>query len=54
MSKQTILDSKYYICTPDLGMSLDSKSADKELKAVTTEKSKSFVTAFTKKLLTRD
>ena len=36
----------------DLGMSLDSKSADKELKAVTPEKSKSCVTAFTKKLVT--
>ena len=36
----------------DLGMNLDSKSADKELKAVTPEKSKSFVTTFTKKLVT--
>ena len=36
----------------DLGMSLDSKSADKELKAVTPEKSKSCVTTFTKKLVT--
>ena len=34
----------------DLGMSLDSKSADKELKVVKPEKSKSCVTAFTKKL----
>ena len=36
----------------DLGMSLDSKSADKELKAVTLEESKSCVTAFAKKLVT--
>ena len=36
----------------DLGMSLDSKSADKELKVVTPEKSKSCVTAFKKKLVT--
>ena len=34
----------------DLGMSLDSKSADKELKAVTPEKSKSCITTFTKKI----
>ena len=40
---------KYF--RPDLGMSLDSKSADKELKAVTPEKSKSYGTAFTKKLV---
>ena len=38
------------ISSTDLGMSLDSKSADKELKVVTLEKSKSCVTAFTKKL----
>ena len=36
----------------DLGMSLDSKSANKELKVVTPEKNKSFVAAFTKKLVT--
>ena len=36
----------------DLGMSLDSKSADKEIKALTSEKSKSCITAFTKKLVT--
>ena len=36
----------------DLGISLDSKSADKELKAVTSEKSKACVTAFNKKLVT--
>ena len=36
----------------DLGMSLDLKSANIELKAVTSEKSKSYVTAFTKKLVT--
>ena len=36
----------------DLGMSLDSKSADKELKAVAPEKSKSGVTALTKKMVT--
>ena len=36
---------------PDLGMSLDSKSDDKELKEVTPEKSKTCVTAFTKKLV---
>ena len=35
----------------DLDMSIESKSADKELKAVTSEKSKSCATAFTKKLL---
>ena len=40
---------KYF--RPDLGMSLDSKSADKELRAVTPEKSKYCVTAFTKKLV---
>ena len=33
-------------------MSFDSKSDDKELKAVTPEKNKSCVTAFTKKLVT--
>ena len=33
----------------DLGMSLDSKSADKELKMVTHEKAKLALTAFTKK-----
>ena len=33
----------------DLGTSIDLKSADKELKAVTPEKSKACVTAFTKK-----
>ena len=37
---------------PDLGTSIDLKSADKELKAVTPEKSKTCVTAFTKKLVT--
>ena len=31
----------------DLGLNLDSKSADKELKAVTPEKSKACVTALT-------
>ena len=36
----------------DLGMSLDSKSADKDLKAVTPEKCKVCITAFTKKLVT--
>ena len=36
----------------DLGISIDLKSADKELKAVTSEKSKTCVTAFTKKLVT--
>ena len=36
----------------DLGISIDLKSADKELKAVTPEKSKTCVTAFTKKLVT--
>ena len=35
----------------DLGMSLDSKSADKKVKAVTPEKSKASVTTFTKKLV---
>ena len=35
----------------DLGLSLDSKLADKELKAMTSEKSKSCVTTFTKKLV---
>ena len=39
------------ICT-DLGTSIDLKSSDKELKAVTPEKSKACVTAFTKKLVT--
>jgi len=33
-------------------MSLDSKSADKELKVVMPEKSKACVSAFTKKLVT--
>ena len=37
---------------PDLGTSIDLKSAEKELKAVTPEKSKTCVTAFTKKLVT--
>ena len=37
---------------PDLGISIDLKSADKEVKAVTPEKSKTCVTAFTKKLVT--
>ena len=37
---------------PDLGISIDLKSADKELKAVTPEKSKTCVTTFTKKLVT--
>ena len=32
------------------GLSLDSRSADKELKAVTPEKSKTCVTTFTKKV----
>ena len=36
----------------DLGTSIDLKSADKEMKAVTPEKSKTCVTAFTKKLVT--
>ena len=36
----------------ELSMSLDSKSADKELKAVTPEKSKAYVTTFTKMLVT--
>ena len=36
----------------DLGLSLDSKSADKELKTVTPEKSKTCVAALTKKLVT--
>ena len=35
----------------DLGISIDSKSADKKLKAVTPEKGKTCVTAFTKKLV---
>ena len=34
----------------DLGLSLDSKSADKELKVATPEKSKACITAFTKKV----
>ena len=34
----------------DLGISLDSNSADKELKAVTPEKSKACLIAFTKKV----
>ena len=34
----------------DLGLSFDSKSADKELKAVTPEKNKACVTAFFKKV----
>ena len=37
---------------PDLGMGLNSKSADKDLKVVMPEKSKACVTAFTKKLVT--
>ena len=37
---------------PGLGTSIDLESADKELKAVTPEKSKTCVTAFTKKLVT--
>ena len=36
----------------DLGISIDLKSADKDLKAMTSEKSKTCVTAFTKKLVT--
>ena len=36
----------------DLGLSLDSLSADKELKEVTPEKSKACVTICTKKLVT--
>ena len=34
--------------SPDLGMSLDLKSADKELKVVTPERRKACVTAFAK------
>ena len=34
----------------DLALSLDSKSADKELKAVTPEKREACITAFTKKV----
>ena len=37
--------------TPERGLSLDSKSAEKEQKAVTPEKSKACVTTFTKKLV---
>jgi len=40
------------IINSDLGLSLDSKSADKKLKAVTPEKSKACITAFTKNLIT--
>ena len=47
-----ILGVALYGCLADLGISLDSKSAVKELKAVTPEKSKSCVTAFAKKLVT--
>ena len=36
--------------TPEGGLGLDSRSADKELKAVTPEKSKVCVTTFTKKI----
>ena len=36
----------------DLGISIDLKSADKEIKAVMPEKSKNCVTAFNKKLVT--
>ena len=36
----------------DLGINIDLESANKELKAVTPEKSKTYVTAFTKKLVT--
>ena len=36
----------------DLGISINLKSADKELKAVTPEKSKTSVTAFIKMLVT--
>ena len=39
-------------CATDLGTSNDLKSADKELKAVTPEKSKSYFTTFNKKLVT--
>jgi len=35
-----------------MGINIDLKSADKELKAVKPEKSKTFVTTFTKKLVT--
>ena len=34
----------------DLALSLDSKWADKELKAVTPEKRKAYITAFTKEV----
>ena len=37
---------------PDLGISIDLKSADRKLKAVTPEKSKTCGTTFTKKLVT--
>jgi len=37
---------------PGLGISIDLKSADKELKAVTPEKRKTCVTVFTKKVVT--
>ena len=37
----------------DLGLSLDSRSADKEQKAVTPEKSKACVTTFAKKVGTQ-
>ena len=38
------------MCHPDLGINIDSKSADKQLKAMMPEKSKTRVTAFTKKV----
>ena len=53
-SSKVIFFSFLYVTTsdPELGISIDSKSADKELKAVTPEKSKTRVTTFTKKLVT--
>ena len=47
-----IFTYNYVVLKPDLGISLDSKLADKELKAVTPEKSKSCATAFIKKFVT--
>ena len=36
----------------DLGLSFDSKSANKEVEVVTPEKSKACITTFTKKMVT--
>ena len=51
-NKKIVVFSWIEIPKADLGMSLDLKSSDQDLKAVTPEKSKACTTAFTNKLVT--